>query len=218
MPHDLLSVADRVLRDPASLLSDDPDHLAADGPSLALLTAIGASIFGVTVGSWHGGLQMLYTGIKAPLLLFVPLAVCLPALRALFDPWGTRLSATRLALAGLTGSAIAGLMSAAAAPVLWLVLGLGPVYPVAVLTVAATMAFSGLPGLTTIARALAPARRSPFATLAAVLLLGAVTAQTGWVIRPFLARPGADLAFLRSLENDVVHGLSRSMNAPLEQP
>jgi hypothetical protein len=216
MTPNLFTAADRVLRDPASLLSDDPDQLAAWGPSLALLTAAGAAVFGFTVGSWHGGLQALYAAIKAPLLLIVPLAVCLPALRALYDPWGTRLSPTRLALAGLAGMARAGLMSAAAAPVLWLLLGLQPWYPTAVLIVALTFGFAGLPGLATIATTLAPRRGSWLAAYGAILLLGATTAQTAWMLRPFIGRPGDDGAFLRPMENDVLHGLLSSVVAPTE--
>ena len=32
---------------------------------------------------------------------------------------------------------------------------------------------------------------------------GAITAQTGWVLRPFVARPEAELTFLRPIDSDV---------------
>ena len=159
----------------------------------------------MSAGSWHGGVQLVFAAVKAPLLFMIPLAVCLPAMRVLLETEGQELSHTKVALAGLVGMARAGMLSAALSPVLWLFLSLHPSYASAALWLAGTLALAGLPGLVTIARILAPPRRRLPAVLVSVLLLGATTAQTGWLLRPFIALPHAEVTFLRPLEHDIAH-------------
>ena len=212
MSRTAIQLADQALRAPHSLLSDDPEDLSRDGPTLAVLTAAGAAIFGMSAGSWHGGVQLVFAAVKAPLLFMIPLAVCLPAMRVLLETEGQELSHTKVALAGLVGMARAGMLSAALSPVLWLFLSLHPSYASAALWLAGTLALAGLPGLVTIARILAPPRRRLPAVLVSVLLLGATTAQTGWLLRPFIALPHAEVTFLRPLEHDIAHALFHNLS------
>ena len=96
-----------------------------------------------------------------------------------------------------------------AAPALWLLYSMSPDYHLAVLCMAAGLAAAGLPGLATIAGSIPEARSFRLATLGSVLVLGLVTAQTGWVLRPFVARPTADVALFRPVEGDIVGSLVR---------
>lgn len=204
----VLETAVRVLRAPEELLTDDRDALARSAPSLLVLVVVGAATWGLVVASMRGGLQLVYAPAKAPFLWLIPVAVCLPVMRPWFDPDGDRIGAVRLGAIGLVGAARSALLAAAAAPVLWLVLSLGLSYHLSVLVMAASLAMAGLPGLVMVARAMATDRPRWAASAASVLLLGAVTAQTGWLLRPFVVRPTAQVTLLRDVEADVGSALS----------
>lgn len=204
----ILDTAVRVLRAPEELLTDDRDALGRSAPSLLALVVVGAATWGLVVASMRGGLQLVYAPVKAPFLWLIPVAVCLPVMRPWFDPDGDRIGAVRLGAIGLVGAARSALLAAAAAPVLWLVLSLGLSYHLSVLVMAASLAMAGLPGLVMVARAMATDRPRWAASAASVLLLGAVTAQTGWLLRPFVVRPTAQVTLLRDVEADVGSALS----------
>jgi hypothetical protein len=204
----ILDTAVRVLRAPEELLTDDRDALGRSAPSLLALVVVGAATWGLVVASLRGGLQLVYAPAKAPFLWLIPVAVCLPVMRPWFDPDGDRIGAVRLGAIGLVGAARSALLAAAAAPVLWLVLSLGLSYHLSVLVMAASLALAGLPGLLMVARAMATDRPRWAASAASVLLLGAVTAQTGWLLRPFVVRPTAQVTLLRDVEADVSSALS----------
>jgi hypothetical protein len=204
----LLDMAVRVLRDPEAVVGDDPGQLARDAPRLLGLVLAGAATWGLVVGSVRGELQLLYAPLKAPFLWLIPVAVCLPVVRPWFDRDGDKVGTVRLAGAGLVAAARSALLAAAAAPVLWLTLSLHLDYHLAVLVMAASLAFAGLPGLFTVGRALSPGRPRWTVTLASVALLGGVTAQTGWLLRPFIVRPTAEVSFLRPVEANVRSALT----------
>lgn len=202
-----LNTAANVLRSPADLITDDTERLTRLAPTLVGLTMAGIGLWAGVVGGYRGGIQMLYAPLKAPLLLFIPLAVCLPAMRALFDRDGIRLNHATVASAGLVGAARSGLLASALAPVLWLWLSIDPGYHEAVLATAVTLALAGIPGLWTIASALRGPRSSISAAVLSVMLLGVVTAQTGWMLRPFVVRPTATVELLRPMEADIASAL-----------
>ncbi len=209
----LLHLAARVLRDPDSLVTDDPEELASSAPHLLALTIGGAAAWAMMVASYRGGLMYLYAPIKAPFLLLIPLAVCLPAIRALFDPEGDRLTSPLVASAGLVGMARTALLAASFAPVIWLWYSFDPGYHDAVLGAAGSLALAGLPGLLTILRAMRPGIITAGTSLLALALLGGVTAQTGWLLRPFIARPTAEVTFLRPVESDITSVLTTTESA-----
>jgi hypothetical protein len=207
-----LDLATRVLRAPLDLVSEDPDDLTRLAPGLVALCVGGIGLWAVVVGQYRGGLQLAYAPLKAPLLVLLPLAVCLPAIRAMFDR-EDGLSHTRVALAGLVGAARLGLLAGALAPVLWLMLSLDPGYHDAVLAVAGSLAVAGLPALWTILTSLRRPETSPVAMAVALSLLGGVTAQTGWLLRPFVVRPTAEIALFRPMESDVASSLGATSDA-----
>jgi hypothetical protein len=48
------------------------------------------------------------------------------------------------------------------------------------------------------------------------VVLGLVTAQTGWLLRPFVARPTAEVTLFRPVEGDVFGSLARVPLAAVE--
>ena len=213
---ELLSLTSRVLRQPRELVNEalGDEAFARVAPQLLAITGLGAAVFGMVVGSYRGGVQVLYAGLKMPLLLLVPVVVSLPAIRALFLATELEVDRRRIGLASLTGMARTAVLAAALAPVLWLLWSLGIDYHAAVLMLAASLALVGLPGLLTVVGSLPQGgRRRWLATAGSLAVLGLVTAQTGWLLRPFIARPTAEVSFLRPMEEDVFSSLNATQRS-----
>ncbi|MCB9684644.1 MAG: hypothetical protein H6735_06390 [Alphaproteobacteria bacterium] len=208
---EILATTARVLRSPRGLVeeADDPRVLGRIVPHLLLVTTVGAAVFGAVVGSYRGGEQTLYAALKMPLLYGIPLLVGLPAARALFEAFGAEVRWSRLAVAGLAGTARAAVLAAALGPALWLVYSLAPGYHLAVLLMVLLLGVAGAPGLLTVAEAVPAGRARWLGGLAALAVLGLVTAQTGWLLRPFVARPNAEVTLFRPVEGDVFGSLLR---------
>jgi len=208
----------RLLREPRELVDDVANPatggIAAHAPALLAATALGGALLGGVVGSHHGGLQTVYAAAKTPLLLVVPPLFALPAVEAAWALVGTPVSVRRLRAATLVGMARTAVLAAALGPFVWLWSSAGVDYHAAVMAFAGTLVLAGIPGLLTVLRALPrPAQMHRFAMVGSLALLGAVFAQTGWLLRPFVARPTAEVTFLRSLEEDVFSSLLASQRS-----
>lgn len=206
----------RLLRDPHSLIDDvsAKDGIPSFAPALLGATVLGGALLGGIVGSHHGGLQMLFAALKTPLLLIVPPLFALPAVEAAWALVGTPVSMLRLRAAVLVGMARTAVLAAALGPFVWLWSSAGVDYHTAVMAFAGTLVLAGLPGLLTVLRALPrPAQMQRFVMLGSLALLGAVFAQTGWLLRPFVARPAAEVTFLRPLEENVFSSLHASQRS-----
>lgn len=214
-----LALVGVLLREPALLLgepSTDPradellrDRLAVLAPRLLGITVVGAAIFGLVLGSYRGDLQYAYAAIKTPLLLLIPILIGLPAIRAFHDACEVSISWSRLGLAGLISVARTAVLAAACGPILWLYLSIHPDYHRAVLAMAGCLCLVGCPGLLTLLRSLpAGGRNRPLASFASVVVLGALLAQSGWLLRPFVVRPRAEISFLRDVEANVFSSLA----------
>ena len=210
-PFTVSSLTSTVLRSPSALVDHpDPRHaLATFGPRLLAIGLCGMALFGLVVGSYRGGVQNLYAALKLPLLLLVPVVVGLPAVRALHAACDVEAPHARLALAAVVGMARTGVLAAACGPVLWLLYSIGIDYHLAILCMAGALALVGMPGLATVVRSLpAGGRHRGVASLLSLVLLGSIGAQTGWLLRPFIARPRAEVSFIRPIESDVFSSLS----------
>ena len=157
----------------------------------ALLSVlIGGAIFGGVVGSFRGDLQVVFAALKLPLVLIGALVVTAPALWALgateARPWPLR-SASSLVL---VAAGRAALVLAALAPLLWLAMDLCAGYHLSAALAAATLSLAGISGLVVVARGLAGMAKGALVFSSLVFLVG--LAQSGWVLRPWLVRPGND--------------------------
>lgn len=211
-PPSMLALCGLMLRAPADLVArgSHPKTIGAFAPRVLLIALGSALVFGAVVGSYRGGVQIAYAAVKMPLLFVIPLLVTIPALGALLRVFGLPLDKTRLGLAGLVGMARIALVAAAAAPVLWLLYSLTPGYHLATVLLAATLLLAGAAGLPALLSAVAERNsRSWAAAMLGAVLLGVSTAQTGWVLRPFVARPRGEVALLRPIEGDAIGSLLR---------
>jgi hypothetical protein len=211
----LLSIAVDVLTRPEAFVDrfDRPDRVGEVVSPLLVLLLLGAGLFGAVIGSYDGGWQLLYASVKLPAVLLLAAVVSLPALRVLHAREGRSVSAARAGLAALVGCARVALLSTALAPVVWLVYSLDPPYVLAIMMLAGGLTVVGLPGLISVARALSPSGRLRLGpTVATVALLGLVMAQSGWMLRPFVVTPGAELTVLCPRSGDVITGLARRLS------
>lgn len=210
-----------LLREPERLFGSDESHddetsarLATLAPRLLAITLLGAGLFGLVIGSYRGDVQYLYAALKTPLLLLLPVLIGLPAIRAFHDACDVAVSWSRLALAALVAIARTAVLAAACAPVLWLYLSWHPDYHRAVLAMAACLCLVGIPGLTTLLAALPPGGRArPLANFSSLVVLGVLLAQSGWLLRPFVVRPRAEITLLRSVESNVFSSLASTGDA-----
>lgn len=209
-----LALVGVLLREPALLLGeaqdDDQlrDRLALLAPRLLGITVVGAAIFGLVLGSYRGDLQYAYAAIKTPMLLLIPILIGLPAIRAFHDACEVSISWSRLALASLIAVARTAVLAAATGPILWLYLSMHPDYHRAILAMAGCLCLVGCPGLLTLLDSLPRGgRHRPLASFASIAVLGILLAQSGWLLRPFVVRPRAEISFLRSVEADVFSSL-----------
>ncbi len=214
-PRSMLALTGTLLRSPSALIPSPSQPsapaLTALAPSLLGVTLLGAGVFGVVVGSYRGSIQYLYAALKTPLLFLIPVVIALPALRAFLAACELRIDWSRLALAALVASARTAVLAAAVSPVLWLFLSLHPNYHLAILAMAATLVLVGAPGMWTLTSCLPiGGRHRPLAHAATFALLGVLLAQTGWLLRPFVVRPRAEIAFLRPIEADVFSSLTHT--------
>lgn len=204
--HRALATWTRLLRDPQGLVDDvaGPGGLPAHAPALLGATVLGGALLGGIVGSHHGGTQTLYAAVKTPILLVLPPMLALPAVEAAWSLVGTPVRSVHLRAAALVGMARMAVLAAALGPLVWLWSSGGIDYHLAVLGFAGTLMLAGIPGILTVLRALPePAELRRFAVVGSLAVLGGVFAQTGWLLRPFVARPAAEATFLRPVEADV---------------
>ena len=206
---DVLTLTTSVLRDPDSVAANADDRaLARLAPPLLLLACGGAAILGVAAGASSGPLQSVFAAVKLPVLFLAPPLVVLPLVHAFAEACGAPVPWSRLGIATLSGLARSGLLAAAAAPLLWLPFSLDTEYHLEVLAFVGTFMLVGLPALATIARAVPRGGQLRWmAMIGTLMALFFVIAQTGWVLRPFVARPKAEVTFLRPVESDVFSAL-----------
>ena len=208
----VLDTCAALLRDPVALGRGDPRAtLQTHGTALLGITIASAAVLGAVVGSYRGGVQLAYAAIKTPVLWLLPVVVALPAVHALYRVFGIAVDYGQVALAALVGTARAALVLGVASPALWLALSIHIDYHRAIVALCAALVLAGGLGLYTIA-AILPGHgaRKVGAHVLAVAAMGVVLAQGGWVLRPFIARPRADVAFLRPVESNVFASVAAS--------
>jgi hypothetical protein len=193
----------RLLRQPDAIARDcreDRDVHEVGAVALAAIV-VGAAAFGAVLGSYRGGVQIFYAGIKVPMAMLATLAIAAPAFHgiaaALGRPWPMRsVVALTLAAAGR-----ASLLLLAFAPALWLMLDFGVGYHAAAVLAALAYGASGLAALGILVRGLGKGPGRALTALAFVAIFFAVGGQASWILRPYLVRPRTDhVPFLRARE------------------
>jgi hypothetical protein len=173
---------------------------------LPLMVLIFGSLYGAFMGTFHLDsphrlLQVLYSGVKVPLLLFATSAVCLPGFFVLNTVLGLRDDLRAALRAILTGQAAFGVTLASLAPLTRFWYFSSDSYRAALLFNAGAFAVGALAGQMVMLRHYRPLiRRNRIhrVTLVAWLVLYAfVGMQMGWMLRPFIGSPNMPTTFFR---------------------
>ncbi len=194
----------------APLILNPPARLWS---ALLAMVVLGAGAYGVAVGSWRGGWQPLYTGIKLPAILLLT-AAGNAGLNAMLAPLlGLNLHIRQSLAAVLASFAISAVILGAVAPVVaFQIFNLpgidadwsarGQSFDTIQATQVLAIAFAGIAGtfrllqlLNTLSGSEAVANRVLFGWLMGNFLLGT---QITWILRPYFGSHALPVEFLRT--------------------
>lgn len=213
---DAVTVIDQLLRARHKLLArlDNPaEHLTIMRAAL-LATLLSGFAFGAALGLHRGGLQLVYAAVKLPLVLLLTAALATPALTALQHAVGARFNPRRDVALVLSSLALASLVIAATSPLVVLAALLELDYHLTILLVVACCCLGGAFGMSLLARGLAAnTDANRFVLLVSLATFMVVGAQLSWVLRPFLVRPRAEIAFLRPVESTFGESVMTSLRS-----
>jgi hypothetical protein len=161
--------------------------------------AVMGTYSGLAPGRFH---QLLYSGVKVPLLLLVTFLLCLPSFFVINTVAGLREDFAQVLRAVVGAQSCVTVVLASLAPftVIWY-LSCGD-YRLAILFNAFMFGLAALAAQVVVRRYYGPlVRRSPRHRLllrAWFVLYAFVGIQMGWVLRPFIGAPQVPVAFFRS--------------------
>ncbi|HWZ89278.1 MAG TPA: hypothetical protein VNW92_10520, partial [Polyangiaceae bacterium] len=186
-------VLDELLRSPRAVAERTRSGGDLRPLFLAALGALvfGAGIFGATLATSRGGLQLLYSGVKLPFALIATLLLVVPAFHAIAAGLGRPLSFSAMVGLLLAAAGRGALVLIALSPVVWLCFDRGLGYHPGVLLASACYALAGLAALELVLRGIGFDLRGALIVGVFGLVLLATGGQTAWMMRPFLGRPSA---------------------------
>ena len=217
-PRDSLSLIDLLLRDRAGTLA----RIRAGAELKPILTtmvatiAVAMAIVGAALGSYRGGVQIVYAAIKLPLVLLGAAALSAPALSAIGAALGRRSRLAADLTLVMSAVAFGALLLAATTPLI--LLGRAAELDYHRMIVGTVLAFT-VAGCATlrmivagVAEEHAPGWRSAVAGLCCVFAL--VGAQLAWALRPYLVRPRTpEVPFVRAVEGSLFDSIATSMRS-----
>jgi hypothetical protein len=192
-PRTLLGIVDQMLRDRTAVVAriQAGDDVVPIMKAMVATIAVAMAIVGAALGRYHGGAQILYAGIKLPLVILGTAALSAPALSAIGTALGRPAKlAADLALV-IAALAFGALVLAAFTPLVLLAQSIDVGYHKMILLVVAMFSSAGIASLAIIARGLqreTGAGRTA-AVLALIAVFGLVGGQLSWSLRPYLVHP-----------------------------
>lgn len=218
MSAEVLCVLDELMRSPSSVA--ERSRKGGDLRSLfvASLVALllGAGIFGATLATSRGGLQILYSGVKLPFAMVVTLLLVVPAFHAISSGLGRSLGFPGMIGLSLAAAGRGALVLVALSPLIWLSFDGGLSYHRGVLLACGCYALAGLAALDLVLRGIGRDLRG----LVIIGLFGCVLSvtggQTAWMLRPFLGRPSAaSVPLFRGRESSFLDSVQQSTRSSL---
>jgi hypothetical protein len=215
-PRAGLYVVDLLLRDPARLIAQirAEEGLATIARSMIASILLGGAAFGATLGAYRGGVQILYAGVKLPLVLLFAACLCTPVLRGLGRALGRQSSFGQDAALLLSALSLGALVLAALAPVMLFAGMVEFPYHQTILLACGCCAISGVVGISLLWRGLSDGPGRLWILLGLFFAASAAGAQLSWTLRPFLVRPRTiDIPFVRQLEGSFLESVSNSYDS-----
>lgn len=199
------SATDQIFRDADAVLRDQWLPSNSSRPLVQVILVFGfingaaMGSFGV-LGGGHSG-QMIYSGLKVPLLLLVTFGLCLPSFFVINSLMGLRADFGRALHSLLLTQASIAIILSALSPLTALWYASDEDYHRAILVNASVFFLASLIGQVVMRRSYQPLialnrRHRPMMQLWLVLY-ALVGIQMGWVLRPFIGSPSDELHFFR---------------------
>ena len=202
----ILSLLDNILRRRESFFTEifEGTNLGQRIRQFLFAIVVLSFIYGITMGvsafavGWNrGGLQMLSSGLKVPMLYLLTLLVCYPVLFTILVLMGSRLSFIQtlaLILLALTFNSV---LLAAFAPIVAFFSITGSSYPFIKLLHVLIMTFSGFWGMMALWQGLREMceksnlypKRAVDILRVWIFVFGFVGTQMAWTLRPFVGSP-----------------------------
>lgn len=200
------------LRDRPQFFADVKEEKYLNQTALSLLICSSGffALYGMILGSFSGGIQILVSAIKLPALYLLTLAICLPALFFFEVVAGSKRSFLQYLVLLLGAMGVIGVMLLGFAPVTLFfrlslsdyvffqllnifILGLASVIGVQVF-------YHGMVAITTGDGQVQ--QRRQLAMQMWLVLYGFVGSQLGWTLRPFFGNPDQAFQLFRDLESN----------------
>ena len=213
-----LSMIDLLLRDRRGTLARI--RAGADlKPILATMVAtiaVSMAIVGAALGSYRGGIQIAYAGIKLPLVLLGAATLSAPALSAIGAALGRRSRLSADLTLVMSAVAFGALLLASTTPLILLGRAVELDYHRMIFGTVIIFTVAGLATLRMIVQGVAeeqaPGWRSAVAGMCCVFAL--VGAQLAWAMRPYLVRPRApEVTFVREVEGSLFDAISTTFQS-----
>ncbi len=210
---------ERLLRKPKEIaVAAGQGHVEPSVFVAALLTiVVGAGLFGAALASSRGGIQLLYSSVKLPVVCLLTLAVVTPALAALAVILRRPLSLAGTSVLMLTAAARAALVLLALAPLVWLAFDRGLAYHRGIVVACLCYGVAGLEALRILWLALGRGFRGLLIIAGFSLVLMPAGGQMAWLLRPYVGRPSqTEVPFLRSRESNFGESVHQSLFSSAE--
>lgn len=210
---------ERLLRKPAEIAETVRLGRPDQGMFLASLLSIvvGAGLFGAALATSRGGLQVLYSGLKLPLVCITTIILVTPALAALSVVLRRPLSLAGSSQLMLAAAGRAALVLLALAPVVWLAFDRGLAYHRGILVACACYGIAGLEALRLVRFAIGKDIRSFVILGCFAFVLLPAGGQMAWLLRPYVGRPSqSEVPFLRGKESSFGESVHQSLFSSME--
>ena len=174
----------------------------------ALYALMFSAIYGLFLGTFFGGFQLIAGAIKIPVLLFGTLSLCLPALYMFNVLLGSRLSFRQTLLMLLVTTYLMSALMASLAPILFFFIMTTTSNHFITLLAVISCTISGVFAVELLLQGMryltVKNGYSPNIRVVKVwaLLYAIVGSQLSWGLRPFIGTPGTDFVFFRPTEGN----------------
>jgi len=217
-PRPSLGMIDLLLRDREAMLARirQGADLAAIMRTMIATIAVTMAIVGAALGSYRGGVQIVYAAVKLPIVLLGTAALSAPALSAIGAALGRRSRLTADLALVMAALAFGALLLVACTPLIMVGRSVELDYHRMILAVVAMFAVAGGAALRMIWRGVAleaaPGWRTAVVGLCVVFSL--VGGQLSWALRPYLLRPRApEPMFVRDVESSLFDSIAGSVRS-----
>jgi hypothetical protein len=210
---EVLRVLDELMRSPGAVAERSRKGGDLRALFVASLSALllGAAVFGATLATSRGGMQLLYSGLKLPFAMIVTLLLVVPAFHAIASGLGRPLPFSGMIGLSLAAAGRGALVLIALSPLIWLSFDGGLSYHRGVLLACVSYGLSGLAALDLVLRGIGRDARGLVIVGLFGCVLGVTGGQTAWMLRPFLGRPSAaSVPFLRQRESSFLDSVQQS--------